>query len=170
MTGVAAAADLTPPLVLAPGLQGLIRVAVDVGSVRACAGLPVTAKTETPDVCLGPNGELAWSETAASTTSFTAVTEGTCQLSIGVVGGSGYPATVSVPFYFVKASDEARSSTVGSQCTTVGLQTCDGLRDAILVCTSAHTWAVASSCNGALCDYTKPPVGCDSAHSCVACR
>jgi hypothetical protein len=169
VTGVAAGAIGVPPLILTPGEQQSIQVAVDVGSTRACKGPPVTAKTESPGVCLGPNGELAWSA-LGSITSFTAVTEGTCQLSVGVVGGSGYPATVAVPFYLLNPRDKGRDASVGDACMMVGVQTCDATRDAILVCTPKHKWALASSCNGTLCDYTEPAVGCGAAHGCVACR
>jgi hypothetical protein len=168
--GVFAAGDLVPPTILTPGRQQWIQVAANVGGVRACVGLPVSAKTETPDVCLGPNGELAWSEVAGSITSFTAVTEGSCRLSVGVTGGSGYPGTLTVPYYFVNAADKGRDAVIDDSCTTVGLQTCEAARNAILVCSPAKRWVVASSCNGALCDYTAPGASCTAAHGCVACR
>lgn len=167
---VFAGADLVPPTILTPGKQQPIQLAVDVGGVRACVGLPAAVRTETPAVCLGPNGEQAWTELAGSSTSFTAVTEGACQLSVGVAGGSGYPGTLTVPYYFVSAADQGRDSTIGSYCKTPGLETCEATREAILVCTLKQEWAIASSCDGTLCDYRAPAASCTATHSCVACR
>ena len=164
VTGVAVRADLVPPTILAPGRQQEIQVAEDLGGVRACQGLPATIKTETPDVCLGPNGELAWTGT-----SFAAKAEGTCRLSVGVVGGSGYPGTISIPFYFVNPADQGRDATIDSHCTVKGQRTCEATRQAILTCSGAGKWALASSCNGMLCDYLAP-APCAGGAPCVACR
>jgi len=170
VTGVVAGADLSPPTILAAGKALNVQVAVDVGGVRACVGPQVVAKTETPAVCLGPNGEAAWSVPGGgSITSFTAVAEGTCQLSVGIAGGSGYPGTFSVPFYFLNPQDQGRDSTIGSYCSAPGQQTCEATRESILVCTGARQWAVASSCNGTLCDYTAA-APCAAGSGCVACR
>ncbi len=105
VTGVVAAVDDIPPTVLPPGVREPIYVAEDVGASRACIGLPVTARTEAPDVCLGPKGEMTWAEEGGSGTSFTPVNEGTCRLSVGVVGGSGYQTTIEVPFYMTNPAD-----------------------------------------------------------------
>ena len=101
-------------------------------------GAPRHRQDRDPRRLPGPERRARLERAGGSTTSFTAVTEGTCQLSVGVAGGSGYPATVAVPFYFVNASGQGARLDVGSYCTTVGFQTCEVTRDAILVCTSAH--------------------------------
>ncbi len=118
---VFAGADLFPPTILGPGKQQPIQLAVDVGGVRACMGLPASARSDTPAVCLGPNGEETWAELGGSATSFTAVTEGTCQLSVGVAGGTGYPGTITVPYYFVNATDQARDATIRQLLRASGL-------------------------------------------------
>ncbi|HEV8201113.1 MAG TPA: hypothetical protein VGS03_13915 [Candidatus Polarisedimenticolia bacterium] len=164
VTGVVVHADVIPPTTLAPGRQQEIQVLDDVGPVRACQGLPSAIRTETPDVCAGPNGEIAWTGSA-----FTAREEGTCRLSVGVAGGAGYPGTVSVPFYFVNEADRGRDATIGSHCTVKGQRTCEATRDAILLCTGAGVWALTSSCNGLLCDYTAA-APCAAGAACVACR
>jgi hypothetical protein len=169
VTNVVVYADLLPPTVLGVGRQLEIQVAEDVGGARSCQGLPVMAKTETPDVCRGPNGELVWSESGGSGTSFTAVSEGSCRLSVGVVGGKDYPGTITVPYYFVNPADQGRESTIDAHCQVQGQRNCEADRSAILVCTSRRTWAVASSCNGKLCDYTAP-APCPAESECVACR
>jgi hypothetical protein len=169
VTNVVAYADLLPPTILAPGRQIEIQVAEDVGDLRTCQGLPVTAKTETPEVCRGPNGEMAWSESGGSGTSFTAVSEGSCRLSLGIVGGSGYPATITIPYYFLNPADQGRDSTINAYCQVPGQRTCYADRSAILVCTSGKTWAEESSCNGTLCDYIAS-APCAAGSGCVACR
>jgi hypothetical protein len=169
VTNVVPYADLLPPTVMDPGRQLVIQVADDVGGARACHGLPVMAKTETPDVCRGPNGELVWSESGGSGTSFTAISEGSCRLSVGVVGGSGYLGTITVPYYFVNPADQGRESTIGAYCRVPGQRNCGAVRDSILVCTSRHAWETVSSCNGKLCDYIAP-APCAAGSACVACR
>ena len=111
VTGVVPTADLFPPTILSPGAQQELHVADLVGGAFACQGLPATETTRTPDVCVGPNGELSW-DAGGSVTSFTAVTEGTCQLSFGVTGGNATPASFSVPFYFVNPADQGRDATI----------------------------------------------------------
>lgn len=164
VTGVTVRADLIAPTILAPGRQQEIQIAADVGGARACQVPGATIKTETPDVCAGPNGEVEWTGTA-----FTARAEGTCRLSVGVAGGSGHPGALSVPFYFVNPADQTREATIGSGCTAKGRRTCEVTRSSILVCDGAGKWALATSCNGMLCDFTAPGP-CATAAGCVACR
>ena len=169
VTGVVPSADLLPPTILAPGRQQLFQVADEVGGARACQGLPATATTETPDVCAGPNGELSWQAGGAGG-SFTALAEGTCRLSIVVDGANATPATFSVPFYFVNPADQGRDGTIDGFCTVKGQRTCEAGREAILVCSVlTKKWALASGCNGQLCDYLSA-TPCAAGDDCVACR
>ena len=169
VTGVVPSADLLPPTILAPGRQQEIEVADLVGGARACQGLPATATTSTPGVCVGPNGELSW-DAGGSVTSFTAVAEGTCQLSFGVTGGNASPGTFSVPFYFVNPADQGRDATIDGFCSVKGQRTCEATREAILVCsTLTKKWVLSSSCDGKLCDYLSP-APCAAGADCVACR
>jgi hypothetical protein len=169
VTGVVPSADLVSPTILAPGLQLEIQVADIVGGAVACHGLPATATTATPDVCVGPNGELSW-DTGGSTTWFTAVAEGTCQLSFGVTGGNASPGTFTVPFYFVDSADQGRDGTIDGYCSVKGQRTCEAGRSAILVCSPlTKQWVPSSSCNGRLCDYLSP-APCAAGADCVACR
>ena len=169
VTGVVPSADLLPPTILAPGREQELRVADLVGAAVACQGLPATATTETPDVCVGPNGELSW-DSAGPGTSFTAVAEGTCRLSFGVTGGNASPATFSVPFYFVNPADQGRDATIDSACSAKGQRTCEATREAILVCSVLkRKWVLSSSCDGKLCDYLSA-APCASGDDCVACR
>jgi hypothetical protein len=168
VTGVVASADLVPPTILAPGRQQLVQVVDVIGAAHACQGVSVTATTETPDICLGPNGELSW-PTDGPITSFTAEVEGTCRLSFGVAGGNASPATFSVPFYFVNPADQGRDATIDAPCPAMGQRTCEATREAILVCTYGKKWALESSCNGNLCDYLSAGP-CAAGATCVACR
>lgn len=169
VTGVVPSADLLPPTILEPGRQQEIYVADLVGGAVACQGLSATATTETPDVCVGPNGELSW-DVVGNVTSFAAVAEGTCQLSFGVAGGNASPGTFSVPFYFVNPADQGRDATIDGSCSVKGQRTCEATREAILVCgTLTKKWALSSSCNGKLCDYLSA-APCAAGSDCVACR
>jgi hypothetical protein len=168
VTGLVPSADLVPPTILAPGRQQLIQVADEVGAAHACQGVSVTATTETPDICVGPNGELSW-PTDGPSTSFTALAEGTCRLSFGVAGGNVSPATLSVPFYFVNPADQGRDATIDAPCPAMGQRTCEASREAILVCTYGKKWALESRCNGNLCDYLSA-APCTAGSKCVACR
>ncbi len=140
-----------------------------VGGAVACQGLPVTTVTATPDVCVGPAGELSWTSDGAGT-SFTARAEGTCQLSFAVTGGNASPGTFSVPFYFVNPADQGRDATIDSACSVKGQRTCEATRSATLDCSVLKKqWVLSSSCDGKLCDYLSA-APCAAGDGCVACR
>ena len=169
VTGLVPSADLVPPTILAPGRQQEIHAADLVGGAVACQGLPATVTTETPDVCVGPNGELSW-DAGGSVTSFSAVAEGTCRLSFGVTGGNASPGTLSVPFYFVNPGDQGRDATIDGDCSVKGQHTCEATRNGILLCSVlTKKWALSSSCDGKLCDYLSA-APCAAGDHCVACR
>jgi hypothetical protein len=169
VSAISAVVDATPPTALFPGNGVPIHLAEDVDGRRACASLPVTVTTETPDVCLSPFGtDTTWPAQVGA--SFGAVSEGTCRLSIGVPGAPAPPVIVEVPFYLLRGADQDRDRTVGVTCDAATQQpACSPDRRSMLACRNGM-WAVTTDCGAKICDYTAPATACTARAGCLTCR
>ncbi|HET7545104.1 MAG TPA: hypothetical protein VFK05_34805 [Polyangiaceae bacterium] len=158
-----------------PGDSIEVAVAEQIGDKRTCNSLAVTARSETPEICLGPKGEQTWSDTDPGRTSFSVVAEGTCRLSLGVAGGNGYVTTLQVPLAVVNPADDGRLAVPDDPCPTKGERTCTPGRWQYLECRTSPangtlSWVAAGNCADKICDFVDSPARCAALATCIACR
>lgn len=171
VTAIRAATDPSqPPLILSAGQGMNYYLAADIGGRRACAPPAITVRVEDPAVCTGDQGVSTWVETSGGPEAwFTAVSEGTCQLTFGVQGGGPALGKLEVSYYLIdRADDFMRDQSAGDGCGDPDLHVCSRDRASVLVCRSKK-WAVASACSPGICDYTAPASDCPTS-GCAACR
>jgi hypothetical protein len=167
--GLLAGIPRLPPLVLYPGETLDVTIDDTVGENPTCEDLPTVARSDSPDVCLGPNGEESW--TGGSDTEISAVASGDCRLSLGVVGGAGFVGTLEAPLVVLDPAEKAREADVNEECPTPGLTACGHSRYYELVCRTQGNrslWTLGTRCEDAICTFTAPEGECSG--DCTECR
>lgn len=156
----------------------LLGAKVKVDGKRPCGSHAlVAATTLTPAICTGPPdvaGQTSWTSATADRISFSPVAEGTCRLSLGVVGGAARNV-VEIPYRLIHQSN--RGVGADEPCLTVGEVACAHSRGAILVCSTATDttgnsgrWRLRQTCTPRICDYLPPGErGCSDPVECIQC-
>jgi hypothetical protein len=173
VTGLQVGSDSPPLYVAGPSFMQITTSPLVNGSVT-CGGygnLAPIARTETPDVCTGPNGEIEWSGgQAEGALPYQILQEGVCRLSLGVVGGT-YVTEEDETVFFVNIEAQDESIILGDACSENGMVSCEPGRNLLAQCVNG-SWAIASLCpTDQVCDYvTAGTAQCPGPAACAACR
>ena len=174
VTSLLAQGTSSPPLyVTGPGFME-VSVQPEVDGNFTCGAygnVAPIARTETPDVCTGPNGESEWmGGQAGSSFIYQILREGVCRLSVGVVGGT-YVTEHDESVFFVHVGAQDLSITFGDACPESGMVSCESARDVLAQCVDG-VWTIGGTCPAdQACDYvTAGSAQCPGATDCPACR
>ncbi len=173
VTGLEVGSDSPPLYVAGPGFMQITTTPLVNGGVT-CGGygnLAPISRTETPDVCTGPSGEIEWmGGKAAGALPYQILQEGVCRLSLGVVGGS-YVTEEDETVFFVHIGAQDESIVLGDACPENGMVSCESDRAVLDQCVNG-SWAMASTCPAdQACDYVAAgSAQCPGPADCAACR
>ena len=174
VTSVLAQATSSPPLYVTGPSFMEVSISPQVDGNFTCGAygnVAPIARTETPDVCTGPNGEIEWMGGQATGSFFYQILqEGICRLSVGVVGGT-YLTEHDESVFFVHEEPQDLSITFGDACGQSGMVSCDSARDVLAQCVDG-VWTIAGTCPAdQACDYVAAgSAQCPGATICPACR
>jgi hypothetical protein len=174
VTSVLAQAPSSPPLYVTGPTFLEVGIQPQVDGNYTCGAYGIIApiaRTETPDVCTGPSGEIEW--TGGQTRSsflYQILKEGECRLSVGVAGGS-YVTEEDETVFFVHLGAQDSSIIFGDACGANGTVSCESGRDVLAACESG-VWTIGSTCpSGEVCDYVAAgSAQCPGTADCAVCR
>jgi hypothetical protein len=170
VTAIHAGIIHTGPVVLTPGQAMNFELAMDAGGRRAAVRMPITIRTDTPDLCTSEDGATTWVQASdGGEPWFKAVSEGTCHLAFSVAGGSGDLGTFDLAYYLVDSQNYlTRDQSAGDGCPAQSPAVCSRDRASVLACRSKKR-TVASECSPGICDYSVSAT-CSDPAGCAACR
>jgi hypothetical protein len=174
VTSVLAQGTGSPPLYVTGPSFMAVSISPQVDGHFTCGAygnVAPIARTETPDVCTGPNGESEWMGGQATSSLFYQILqEGVCRLSVGVAGGT-YITEHDESVFFVHMGAQDLSITFGDACPESGMVSCDSARDVLAQCVDG-VWTIAGTCPAdQACDYVAArSAQCPGATDCAVCR
>jgi hypothetical protein len=153
-----------------PG-KARIEAKTKVRGVEPCDVLPVTFRTETPEVCAGPDGAITWLGEDEYGGFVDLKAEGVCRVSASADGVRFFrPATIR--FFIVQPLGTEKFDGFSQPCAVEGSTSCTyGDNSQVTVCREGR-WATKEQCGPTrTCDARDPSLdGCVAGGPCSECR
>jgi hypothetical protein len=142
-----------------------------VGGVVPCDVAPVVFRTETPDVCSGPDGAASWAGEDEYGGFVEMNAEGICRVSASSDGVRFFRPGV-FRFFFIQEPGDEKFDGFNEPCAVEGSTSCTyGDTSQVTICREGR-WATKEPCGPTrTCDARDPALsGCVAGGPCSACR